>query len=121
MAASSSAKRAKCGSPALACDLHERLALVEAAFAAGARERPRELVPERAAAVARGELERLPQRLAGAERERHHRERVGQVEEDPLPPPLDLLAQRQIRDEEAGQPRARARTSSGGSRCIAAA
>jgi hypothetical protein len=45
--------------PRLVCDLHERFALVEAAFAAGACECPCQLVPERAAAVAGGELERL--------------------------------------------------------------
>src|SRR5919109_802008 len=77
--------------------------LPDRALPAGERERARELLAERARAVARRELERLPQRLAGTKREREHRDRLGQVEEDRLPPPLHLRSQHQIGDEEAGE------------------
>src|SRR6266540_4357610 len=63
----------------LAGDSDERLPLAEPALAARERERPRQLLAERARAVAGGELERLPQRLAGAEREREHGDRFRQV------------------------------------------
>ena len=101
MAASSSQKRAKVGSPASLRDPDERLPLAERALAAGERERAGELLAERSRAVARRELERLPQRLAGAEREREHRDRLRQVEEDRLPPPLHLRSQHEIGNEEA--------------------
>ena len=87
----------------LARDADERLTLVERALPAGERERARQLLAERPRAVARGELERLPQRLAGAEREREHRDRLGQVEEDRLAPPLHLRAEYEVGDEEAGE------------------
>src|SRR6266511_4691423 len=87
--------------PRLAADANECLPLAERALATGERERPRQLLAERAGAVAGGELERLPQRLAGAEREREHRDRLRQVEEDRLPPPLDLRSQHEIGNEEA--------------------
>ena len=60
-----------------------------------------ELLAERSRAVTRRELKRLPQRLASSERERQHRDRLRQVEEDRLPPPLHLRPQHQIGNEEA--------------------
>src|SRR6266536_517343 len=88
----------------LAADADEGLALAEPVLATGERERPRQLLAERAGAVAGGELERLPQRLTGAERERKHGDRLRQVEEDRLPPPLDLRAKHEVWNEEAGEP-----------------
>src|SRR6266536_5776408 len=88
----------------LAADADECLALAERALATGERERPRELLAERAGAVAGGELERLPQRLTSAEGKREDRDRLRQVEEDRLPPPLDLRAKQEVWNEEAGEP-----------------
>src|SRR6266536_1695919 len=88
----------------LAADADECLALAERALATGERERPRELLAERAGAVAGGELERLPQRLTSAEGKREDRDRLRQVEEDRLPPSLDLRAKQEVWNEEAGEP-----------------
>src|SRR5581483_11526969 len=87
----------------LAGDADERLSLAERALAACERERAGELLAERTGTVARGELERLPQRLSGAEREREHRDRLRQVEEDRLPPALDLRAKQEIGGKEASE------------------
>src|SRR5207253_4170804 len=70
---------------------NERLTFGEAALAAGERQRSLEFGAERATAVATGQRERLPQRLAGAEREREHRDRLWQVEEDRLAAAAQLL------------------------------
>src|SRR5207245_6791207 len=67
------------------------------------RERSLQLRAERTGAVARRQLERLPQRLAGAQRQRQHRDRLREVEEDRLAPALHLRAQDQIGHEEAGE------------------
>src|SRR6266545_245509 len=73
----------------LARDPYERLPLAEPALPARQRERALQLHTERTGGVARGQLERLPQRLARTQRQGEHRDRLRQVEEDRLAPPLD--------------------------------
>src|SRR6266511_6131954 len=86
----------------IARDPYERLPLAEPALPARQRERPLQLRAERTGGVARGQLERLAQRLARAQRQREHGDRLRQVEEDRLAPALHLRAQDQIGHEKAG-------------------
>ena len=88
--------------PDLTGNTDERLALVETALTARKCQRALQFLSERPGRVAPGELQRLPQRLAGTEGERQHRDRVRQVEEDRLPALAHLVAKHEVGNEEPG-------------------